>query len=124
MAIRMSYQDSEPKLKVTLDEKEEQLLSTVGIPTWHDWQLLEDDAAEMAIIIEKANKILLSVLEDCQTHGRCWGEIMKAIYGPLNQLAREYPRAGLEDSEARQTVARFFALNYQLEIYDYLRYPD
>jgi hypothetical protein len=108
---------------VTLFDKKQQLLATVGMPTPMDWQLLVDDAHEMAVIIEKANTILLTVLEECRKGSISWNRINERVYGPLQQLATEYPEAGVDDSEARDTIARFFAFNYDPAVYEEMRYP-
>jgi hypothetical protein len=105
---------------LTLREKEKQLWETVALPGEDDWELLNDEN-NSAIIVE-ANAILVKVLELCKSGAfSTWGDIAKAVYTPLSELEERY-EAGLLDSEGRQTVARFFGINYNPAMYDYLRY--
>jgi hypothetical protein len=107
---------------LTLSEKEAQLRDTVALPTEDDWQLLKEE--QNAAIVDEANAILVKVLELCKrgTYST-WGDIARAVYTPLGELEERY-EAGLLDSEGRQTVARFFGVNYTPAMYDYLRYAD
>lgn len=110
---------------LTLQEKEKALRSTVAMPTADNWQLLTDNADEKTVVVEKANAILLKVLEDCKASTyTTWGEIAQAVFEPMEKLAVKYPDAGLTDSEANQTIALFFTLNYDPTIYNFLRYRE
>lgn len=110
---------------LTLQEKEKALRSTVAMPTADNWQLLSENADEKTIVIEEANAILLNVLEGCKASTyTTWGEIVRAIFEPMDKLASKYPDAGLTDSEASQTIALFFALNYDPAIFNFLRYRE
>lgn len=108
---------------LTLSDKRNQLLTTVAMPTNDDWELLLDDEREIAVVIEKANAILVRVLEQAKEGAYLvQSEIALAIFDSMDKLNAEYPDAGLTDSEACRTIALFFALNYDPTIYEYLRY--
>ncbi len=110
---------------LTLQEKKEVLRFTVAMPTADNWQLLSESVDEKTIVIEKANAILLKVLEGCKASSYAtWGGIARAIFEPMDELAAKYPDAGLTDSEASHTIALFFALNYDPTIYNFLRYRE
>ena len=109
---------------LTLTQKEKQMLATVGFPTQENWQLLCSNDADTATLIEKANDVLLKVLELCKEADPkyTWGSIGDAVYKSLEHLDRQWPDCGLLNNEGRRTIAQFFALNYQLPIYHFLRY--
>jgi hypothetical protein len=108
---------------LSLREKEKQLFETVAMPDKKDWRLLSDDPQEQVIVMEKANAILVEVLDDCKAGKyKTWGQISNAIYQPIDKLNQEYPDSGLNDSEACQTIALFFSVNFNPTIYHFLRH--
>lgn len=109
----------ETETAMTLSEKQNLLAATVALPTAMDWQLQVDDDELMG----RLNAALAQVLADTKAskHGT-WGEIGAAIFGQLDAFAEEFPDAGILDSEGSQTVARFFAVNLDPAMYDFLRY--
>jgi hypothetical protein len=109
----------------TLTEKEEQLLETVALPGVDDWQLLDpddEDREEIEAIVAELNAVLVGALEFAKLEKTTFGEIGKRVYSQIDLIQAKYPERGVKDSEARQTVARFFAVNYSPVIYDFLRY--
>lgn len=109
----------------TLSEKEEELLETVALPGVDDWQLLDPDDEEREVIeaiVAELNAVLVDALELAKQEKTTFGEIGKRVYSQIALIHAKYPERGVTDSEARQTVARFFAVNYHPAIYDFLRY--
>jgi hypothetical protein len=104
---------------LTLSEKEQSLRKSVALPTADDWKLfIKDDS-----LIDQLNAALVESLSEVKaSQSITFGAIEKIVYGRLNAIAKDYPEAGLSDSEASQTVARFFAVNYSPKLYDFLRH--
>lgn len=104
---------------LTLQEKESNLYQTIGVPTQDDWRLLKDADKLVPLL----NKILIDGLSKAKSGElKTCGEIRDFVYGKIDPIDNDYPEAGIGDSEGRETVARFFALNYGISIYDFFRY--
>ncbi|MDD2892548.1 MAG: hypothetical protein PHF20_01345 [Halothiobacillaceae bacterium] len=109
---------------LTLREKKNELWNSVALPTNEDWQLLCDEG-KSAVLIEKLNAILVSVLKGCKEGSyETWGAIALAIFKPIDKLAEENPDADISSSEGSGIIALFFAINYDPTIYSFLRYRE
>lgn len=107
----------------TLDRKFMNLRRSVAMPTQDNWQLLLDDPKEIKHVIGLLNAQLLIVLEKAKADkykqdGALYRDLMKR----MKTIACVHPDAGIFDSEGKQTMALFFALNYDVTIYNYIRY--
>lgn len=111
--------------RLTLTQKQEALRSTVAVPEDQDWQLLVQDESKRRAIVAELNDALVEALEVAKAqppHTYLWGDLAKDISSRIEPLEAKYPDAGISDSEGRATVARFFALNWEPAMYDFLRY--
>lgn len=115
--------DGEHKEAFYLSDKEAALRASVAMPTADDWQLLSSSKEDAAAIIERANVVLSNVLARLKNREfPTLGAAGRALFPELEAIADEYPDSGLLDSEGMQTVARFFAVNFQPALYDFFRY--
>lgn len=104
----------------TLSEKENALLLTVALPENDDWRLLEGNDE----VVNELNEVLVAALEYAKAEERTWGDIAEQIFPQLAKLNARHPKLGILESDGYTTVARFFAVNLNTAIYDYLRYYD
>ncbi len=108
---------------LTLDRKFMNLRRSVAMPTQDNWQLLLDDPKEIKHVIGLLNAQLLIVLNKAKADVyTVSGQLHRDLMKRMTTIARKYPHAGIFDSEGKQTMALFFALNYDATIYDYIRY--
>ena len=113
---------------MTLHEKEQLLMTTVALPTGHDWALLTSDEEERHQLVILLNAVLSGALEHVKSErlagrGMVLGDIAKLVFGRIGELAIRYPRAGLTDSEVYSTVARFWAVNYEPSFFGFFLHP-
>ncbi|WP_274644132.1 hypothetical protein [Pseudomonas serbica] len=104
----------------TLSEKENALLLTVALPDNDDWRLPEGNDE----VIKELNEVLVAALEFAKAGDRTWGDIAEEIFPALAKLDAKHSKLGILESDGYTTVARFFAINLNTAIYDYLRYYD
>jgi hypothetical protein len=76
----------------------------------------------MTLNEKELNAVLASALKDAKTNQITWGQIRTKVYQQVGQLARKYYQIGITDSEGMHTIALFFALNYQVDMYEFMRY--
>jgi signal transduction histidine kinase len=106
---------------MNLKEKLESLQQTTAFPTKEDYQFLIDSNT----LVKEVNSILEKALEEAKATSLITYEmIAKSVFVPLLNLDKEYPKAGLFDSEAKQAIALFFVINFDPTIYSYFRYYD
>lgn len=106
---------------MNLREKERALLDTIALPTAEDWALLGGSAS----LVDDLNAALVSTLQEMKAgQHRSSDEVKEAIYGRLHALDIAHPEAGIADSEARLTVARFMGVNYHPRFYNFLRFCE
>lgn len=104
---------------MTLSEKQNLLAATVALPTSRDWQLLVDDYQ----LVESLNTVLAQTLADAKAGKHAsWEQIGAAVFGQIQAFVDKFPDAGILDSEGYLTVSRFFAVNYDPAMYNFLRY--
>lgn len=110
-------------MTLTLSAKEARLRNTVALPNRDDWQLLIEDKAKEACAVADLNAVLVCVLERAKTKKyQTWGTLRADLHKRMRVVTRRYPRGGIFDSEGRLTMARFFAVNYDISIYDFIRF--
>lgn len=107
----------EPPLLLTA--KENSLRDTVALPQACDWRLLQDNP----VVVGELNTVLVLALNYAKaSESVTWGMIAEQIYPHFIRINKKYPGHGVLDSEAYQTIARFFAVNYSPALYDFLRF--
>jgi hypothetical protein len=108
---------------MNLSEKEESLRATVAFPTVSDWQLSGDDENVKQALVSQLNREMERTLQELKDGILVtWGEVATALYSRIDRIAAHHPLAGIKDSEGSETMARFFAVNYEPAIYDFIRY--
>ena len=106
-----------------LDTKIMRLPKTVAIPTESNWQLLIEDPKEIKHVVGLLNAQLLIVLEKAKAGKyKTDGKLHHDLTRRMLRIADRHHDAGIFDSEGKQTMALFFAVNYEPTIYDYIRY--
>lgn len=108
----------------TLDQKAAALLETIALPSAENWSLLVTGEKETEVVAA-LNAALVETLKAYKDSLADTGErrdIADMLRPRLAALDKKYPDAGLCDSEASLTIARFFALNLDVSLYNFFRY--
>ena len=106
----------------TISDKENKLYEKIAVTTTADWALLvsknkaEQIVNELNIALEK----VIITLKDKEFSTR--GEASLMLSDAMKNIADKYSDCGLRDSESRNTLARYIALNFDITMYDYVRY--
>ena len=110
-------------MALTLSAKEALLSNTVALPTCNDWQLLIDHTGTNELVVNKLNAALVAVLEKAKSNGyKTWGHMLNDMHKRILPIWKRYPHAGIYDSEGKQTMARFFVINYDTSMYQFIRF--
>ena len=100
---------------MTLAEKQALLHATIALPSANEWLL-------SGKVVYELNDMLLTALSDIEASPRTYGEIKMRLDGRVNSICRNNPDLDIDNSEVRETIALFFALNHDVAIYHFLRY--
>jgi len=105
----------------TLNEKAFALQESVALPDTSNWCLGDSITARKAV--KELNAALVESLTTIKSHnGLIMITIAHLIMEPLAKVAAQYPKLDIFSSEGYQTIALFFAVNYDPTIYHFLRY--
>lgn len=107
--------------KQTLNEKAHALQESVALPDASNWCLGAYPSAPKAI--KELNASLVESLNQIKAiNGIMMGTVGNLIMNSLAKVAKKYPELEIFNSEGFQTIALFFAVNYEPTMYHFLRY--
>jgi len=113
-------------MELTITDKQNYLTSNRGITTISDWGLLtEDDILSQKIVddINTSFEIILDTLD--KKNNYTYGEIGNLFSSAMKEICKKHDvkeKYGLRDSEAHIALARYIAINIDIDMYDYARY--